>query len=184
MCTVCRFRSRFLLPLVFPSAPHAAQQPLCTVLLCICCYALFCSRSITHIPLQHALHSCTHPTAQPPRMPRCPLHHLTVTSVRLPPYLLHAVARCSGAPRRQHHSLAALPRSCACIKQHICCLLPAHRSDPCCPCRRVRLPCALSATLILSIVSHACAARCSPALHEMLIRSNVPCADSHYSVSR
>ena len=58
-----------------------------------------------------------------------------------------------------------------------CC---GNHSVPCCPCCRAARPVAM---LTLSAISHACAARCSPAPHRTLIRNIVPCADSQHSVS-
>ena len=116
----------------------------------------FCTSSKLHSAVTPLLCCCL-------LLPAAPLHHGIHTTLLL-------------------HFHACLPA--ANILFAACCLLPAHHSVPCCPYCRVRLPCALSAALILSFVSHACAARCSPALHGMLISSNVPCADSHHSVSR
>ena len=104
---------------------------------------------------ESALHCCT--TAADP----CPLHHNAVDAL-----LLHAVARCSAAPRRQHDSLAALPRSCACTEHHVrclllnsCCLPPG--SVPCCPCCLAARPVAMLTLSVVSLAWHAVPQRCT-----------------------
>ena len=93
-------------------------------------------------------------------LPAALLHHATNT---IPLLLCHA---CVPAPN---------------IMFAVCCLYLHY--TPCCTYCRVRLPRALFATLTLSVVSHACTARFSPALHGTLIRNIVPCAESQHYVS-